>query len=131
MHRSLFFLPLLAAATGCATPPETASASRTGDSCFWASQVRGFSDAGRNRALVRVGARDMWELTVSPGCPGIDWAMRIGIRARGGERICTGRPAELLVPNASGRGMQRCLVTNVRRLSPEEAAAARGQTPDR
>ena len=129
MHRSLLLLPVLAAVTACAPSPEAASAAGDGQACFWASQVRGFSDAGRDRALVRVGARDMWELTVAPGCPDINWAMRIGIRARGAERICPGRPAELLVPNASGSGVQRCLVTNVRKLSPEEAAAARGQTP--
>jgi len=96
--------------------------------CFWASQVSGFSDAGPDRALLRIGTRETWELTLSPGCPHVDWAMRIGIQPRGGgERICTGRPAQLLVPNASESGFQRCLVRSVRRLSPAEAAAAHGE----
>ena len=95
--------------------------------CFWASQVTGFSDAGPERALVRVGTRDVWELTLSPGCPDVDWAMRIGIRSRTGERICPGRPAELLIPEASGSGLRSCLVRQVRKLTPEGAAAARGE----
>lgn len=99
--------------------------------CFWASQVTGFSVAGPERALVRVGARDAWELTLSPGCPDVDWTMRIGIRSRTGERICPGRPAELLVPEASGSGLRSCLVRQVRKLASEEAAAARGPAPKR
>jgi hypothetical protein len=120
MHRFLLLSALLGV-TACGLPPSTAPEARR--ACFWPSEVSGFSDAGGDRALVRIGARDSWELTVSPGCPDIDWAMKIGIRARAGERICSGRPAELLVPDASGSGMRSCLVRSVRRLSPDEAAA--------
>ena len=121
--------PMVAAmftATGCATPPPTGSAT-TAAQCFWASQVSGFSSAGPDRAIVRIGMRERWELTLSPGCPDIDWAMKIGIHARGGSRICSGRNAELLVPNASGSGMQRCLIRDIRKLPPQERDS--GATP--
>ncbi|MHA6723636.1 DUF6491 family protein [Sphingomonas sp. RS2018] len=95
------------------------------DTCFWPSQVSGFSDGGRDRALVRIGSQAVWELTVGPGCPNIDYALQIGIRARGGQRICAGRPAELIVP-FPGSGSRSCLVRNIRRLSDAEAAPVIG-----
>ena len=131
MRRFPILVPILLTAA-CTAPAdrstETAGAPRQ---CFWATEVTGFTDAGPDRALVSIGTRETWELTLSPGCPDVDWAMRIGIVSRGGERICTGAPAQLLVPNASGRGAQRCLVRQVRRLPPDEAAAARGDRSDR
>jgi hypothetical protein len=126
MRLSPLLLTLPLATAACTSSSADAPASHDGKTprqCFWASEVTGFSDAGRDRALVSIGARSTWELTLSPGCPGVDWAMRIGIVSRGSERICSGADAELLVPTASGRGAQRCLVRQVRKLSPEEAAA--------
>jgi hypothetical protein len=115
-------LPLALAVTAC-TAQSPKSAGVSSDDCFWPSRVSGFGDAGPDRAVVRIGTREMWELTLAPGCPDVNWALRIGIEARGGERICTGRPAQLLVPSASGTDLRRCLVSNVRRLSPEEVEA--------
>ena len=131
MRRFLLLLPILLAVGACAAPAERSaeSAGAGPRQCFWASQVTGFSDSGPDRALISIGTRETWELTLSPGCPDVDWAMRIGIVSRGGERICSGAPAQLLVPDASGRGAQRCLVRNVRKLPPDEAAAARGDRP--
>jgi hypothetical protein len=128
MRQTCLLLPFVLITAASAAPPAS-NPSSTAQSCFWASQVTSFSDAGRNRALVHVGSRQSWELTLSPGCPGVNWALKIGIASRAGERICPGRPAELLVPNASGSGVQRCLVRSIRKLSATEAAAARGQTP--
>ena len=116
----MFRVCVIAAAqalAGCAgAPPGTNAAAQEARSCFRASQVTSFSDAGSDRALVKIGQRATWELTLSPGCPDVDWAMRIGIRSRGGERICSGANAELLVPEASGTGMRRCRVREVRQL---------------
>jgi hypothetical protein len=86
--------------------------------------VTGFSDSGPDRALVSIGQRETWELTLSPGCPDVNWALSIGIAARTGNRICEGRPAQLLIPSATDQ-MQRCLVRSVRKLSAAEAKAAR------
>lgn len=127
----IFLLPALLAAASCTVPPGASTARDARQECFWASGVTGFNDAGPNRALVNIGRQATWELTLSPGCPDVDWAMNIGIRSRGTQRICSGVDAELLVPNASERGFQRCLVRDVRKLSPQEAAAARGETSGR
>jgi hypothetical protein len=128
MHR-ICLLPLaLLAATAC-TPNPSIPPPQSDRECFWGSQVTGFGDAGPDRAILNIGQRESWELTLAPGCPDVNWALNIGVRSRGGDRICPGRPADLFVPNASGSGFRRCLVQNVRKLSPEEAAAARGRTP--
>lgn len=123
----LLLVALLSTAAPAAPPASTPP--QTGRQCFLASQVTGFGDAGPDRALVHVGRRDTWELALSPGCPDMNWAMKIGIRPRSGDHICPDRPAELLVPNASESGFQRCLVRSVRKLAADEAAAARGEKP--
>lgn len=115
--RRIWVLTTLVPLGACMAAPNMAAAPQGSRACFWASQVTSFSDAGPDRALLKIGQRETWELTLSPGCPDVDWAMRIGIRSRGGERICSGANAELLVPNASGSGVRRCLVSNVRKLT--------------
>lgn len=104
-------LPLLST---CAVAP-----ARTGQSCFWASSVTGFSSAGPGRARINIGT-SAWEVALSPGCPDVDWAMRIGIRSRGGERICSGADAELLVPDSSGDQVRSCLIRSIRKLPSAE-----------
>ena len=75
-------------------------------------------------AYVHVGARDMYRLELSGVCHNIDWAQRIAIRARGGGSwVCRGHDAELVVP--SPVGTERCLVTDVTRLSEAEVQAYR------
>lgn len=120
MLRICLLVPAFLAITSFASPAIPAQAQRT---CFWASEVTGFDDAGADRVLVHIGRRATWELTLSPGCPDANWAMRIGIRSRGSERICPGRPAELIVPDASGSG-SRCLVRTIRKLPAPARTAA-------
>ena len=119
-----------AAAASCSTPSaQTASTTQTASTgqkqCFHNSDVRTFSDAGPNKVLVSIGRRDVWELTVAPGCPRIDFTSRLAIVARGSSYICTGSDVDLVVPSASGRGSQRCRVREERKYTPEEAAAVR------
>ena len=127
MFRACVLAVAIAELAGCAAAPGTSAATQEARSCFRSSEVTSFSDAGPDRALAHVGRRETWELTLSPGCPDVDWAMRIGIRSRGGERICTGVNAELLVPDAGGSGTQRCLVRSVRKLASESATPGRGE----
>lgn len=115
--RLLWVAPALMLLGGCVKDDTTPTGARAGtDACFWPSQVSGFGDNGPDKAVVRLGTRERWELTLSQGCPDVDWAMNIAIRARGGQAICPGRPAEIFVPDASGRGGRTCLVTNVQKL---------------
>lgn len=134
MHRSWTLPIALAALSGCAdqsSVPELGSTQTTASSrqCFYDSEIRGFSNGGPDRAIVNRGQYDSWELLLTPGCPDVDYAQRIALVARGGNRICSGSNVELVVPDASGTSARRCLVRSVRKLSAEEAAAVRGRTP--
>jgi hypothetical protein len=108
-----------------ANQPEPAQAAAAGErQCFHASQVNGFHAVDRDTVQVNVGARGMYELEILGTCPDVNWTQRIAIRATGGGSwVCRGHDAELVVP--SPMGVQRCPVTSVRRLSPEEVQAAR------
>jgi hypothetical protein len=114
---------LSACAAGGADAPQSYAAGS--EQCFYNSDVRSFTDTAPNVALVAVGAKDAWELTLQSGCPSVAAASKVGLVSRGRTRICAGSDAELIVPNLSGAGSQRCLVRSVRKLTPEEAAAAR------
>ena len=122
-----FILAGTVAAACAATAPSAQRAAGTPNrQCFLASQVNGFWGATDNSVLVRAGVNDVYELRLSGMCHDIDWANRIALRSTGGSSwICQGLDAELLIP--SPIGPQRCLVTDIRKLSPEEAKLARNR----
>jgi len=92
--------------------------------CFSARSVNGFTPVGREAVDVRISPNRQYRLSLVGYCPDVDWSSRIALRTRGGSSfICAGVDAEILVPSTTGP--QRCAVTEVRRLSPEEIAAAR------
>jgi len=109
-----------------ATGPTARGPGSTNRQCFLADQVNGFWGATDDSVLVRVGVNDVYQLQLSGVCHNVDWANRIAFRSTGGSNwICQGMDAELLVP--SPIGPQRCLVTEIRKLSPEEAKLARNR----
>jgi len=113
---------LSACAAGGADAPQSYASN---DQCFYNADVRSFTDGAQNVVLVAVGASDAWELTLQSGCPDVGAASKVAIVSRGATRICAGADAELIVPNVSGAGSQRCLVRSVRKLTASEAAAVR------
>ena len=94
--------------------------------CFYAPLVSGFTPVGGDRVQVTAG-RDTYELQTSGNCLDLDWSRQIAVRSLGGgSHVCQGHDAELLVPSVTrGRGVDRCLVTDVRMLTPQEARASR------
>ncbi len=98
--------------------------SRPARDCFPARSVNGFRPVGREAVDVTVSRNRQYRLTLVGYCPDVDWSLSVALRTRGGSSfICAGLDAELLVPSPTG--LQRCAVTQVRRLSPEEIEAAR------
>ena len=119
--------PLLAEActTGSQQGQAPASA-RNERQCFLASMVNGFTPLDRDTVHVTVGARTVYELETAGYCPEINWTHRIAIHSRtGSDWVCRGFDADLVVPSALGSGLDRCPVTSVRRLTPEEVRARR------
>jgi hypothetical protein len=133
MSRAWTIVAILAAgfllgapATIATTEPGESAAkqSRPARDCFSARSVNGFRPIGRDAVDVTVGANRHYRLTLGGYCPDVDWSLRIGLRTRGGSSfICAGYDAEILVRGPIG--LQRCSVTDVRRLTPEEIQAAR------
>jgi hypothetical protein len=126
-----FQIPLLIAATGLVVaaglggrePADAAPRAERRD-CFPARDVNGFSPVDRDRVDIRVGANRHYRLDLTGYCPDVDWSFRIALRTRGGSSwICQGMDAELIVPSPTGT--ERCLVSAVTRLTPEEVEEAR------
>lgn len=118
---------LAAVLVACAqTPGSAPAAAGAGGQCFFNDNVSGFSAVDDDTVNVFVGANDVYTLDLIGPCPNVDWSLRIGLRSTGGSPwICGGSDAELLVPDPSGMGTNRCMVTNIQKLSPDAARAAR------
>jgi hypothetical protein len=98
--------------------------SRPARDCFFARSVNGFRPVGRDAVDVTISRNRQYRLTLAGYCPDVDWSLSIALRTRGGSSfICAGYDAEILVRGPTG--LERCSVTEVRRLSPEEIDAAR------
>lgn len=95
---------------------------RPAGQCFLARQANGFTARNDREVDVRVAARRHYRLTLFTPCLDVDFAHRVGLRGRGGGSwICEGGDAEILVRGPTGP--QRCLVSDIRRLTPEEVTA--------
>lgn len=116
---------LLACASGAASADEAKPKTSSPRQCFSASSVSGFSAVDDRTVNLRVGVKDVYQLELFSPCGDIDWSNRIAIQARNGSWICSGMDATVIAPSALGP--QRCLVRNVRKLSPEEVAALPGK----
>ena len=115
---------LVAACAEMAGAPSASRLSSRSD-CFLADSVNGCTPVGERFVDVRVTRRSQFRLELAGYCPDIDWSQRIALRTRGGSRwICRGMDAEIIVPDRA-IGPQRCLVTDVRRLSISEIEARR------
>lgn len=124
MMKPILLLLGSAAVAGCAqqaaNAPTTASSGRE---CFSARNVSSFKAQGDNAVDIQAGVRRYYRLQLAGVCPNVNWARRVAVVARSGSSfICQGLDAELVVIDPS-LGPQRCLVSNVRRLSDAEARA--------
>lgn len=112
---------LVAGAAFPATAETEAPGKSDGRQCFWARNVTNFNAVDDRTVNIRVGVRDVYRMELLGPCPDIDWTQTIGIVSRGGSWICSGLDAEIVTPSPIGR--QRCAVRDIRKLTPEEAAA--------
>ncbi len=122
-----------AASQAAATPASLASpaSEETTRQCFFARQVNGFrnvedEDGQRidTRVLIDVGARDTYEFELLRRCPALRFARSIALERTGPGRICDGLDVDLIVNDTLSP--DRCRVTMVRKLDPEEADARAG-----
>lgn len=90
--------------------------------CFYTRNVTSFAAPDEKTLYVRVNVRDVYRFDMFGTCPDIDWNQRLALVSRGSSWICTGMDAEVITQR-TGLGPQRCPVSNVRKLTPEEVAA--------
>lgn len=102
------------------SPPEPGAAKPKRE-CFWTNQVSSFASSDDRIVNLRVGVKDVYQLEMFGRCADVDWGNKIALVSRGGSHICTGLDAEVIAP--SPIGPQRCPVSKVRKLTPDEVKA--------
>ena len=116
---TLFALSASAVAVGA---PD-AKAKPASKSCFFHSELNGFSAPDEHTLYVRVSVNDVYKMETFGPCIDLDWAMRVALVDRGGGGwICVGDPADV-VYHQSGIGEQRCPVRVTAHLTPDEVKA--------
>jgi hypothetical protein len=94
--------------------------------CFWQRSITNFAANDTSRVYLRVGGNQVFELTLFANCLQLNWVHRLAIRSRGSSNVCEGpNPGlDVIVRDSGGiPGGQRCPVTGVRKLTPDEVAA--------
>ena len=89
--------------------------------CFWARNVTSFAAPDDHTVYVRVNMRDVYKFDLLVSCPDIDWNQRLALKSTT-DSICSGMDAEI-VTRAQGLGPQRCPISHMHKLTPEEIAA--------
>lgn len=93
--------------------------------CFSVQQVSNYTRGERDQVFLRVGRRDVYELTAAGGCPDMDFAQQMALIPDGGavgSRICTDDWARVVVPGSTSR-VSTCRVRVSRQLTEAEVAA--------
>ena len=98
------------------------AAKDTKSACFFTRDVTSYSAAGDRTVYVKVNLRDVYRLDLFSSCPDIDWTWKIALVSHGSDWICSALDATIIV-NHSPIGPQRCEVSKVTRLTPDEVAA--------
>lgn len=116
-------LGMSAGASAFASEDASPAEPRAKRSCFFANQVNGWStDRDEKVAYLNVGVKEVYRAELFSRCADLDSAQTIGLESRrGGSNICHGLDATIIVP--SPIGPQRCPVTKITRMTPEEVAA--------
>lgn len=104
-----------------ATPAVSADKPGQPRQCFWNHQVNSFAAQGDRTVNLRVGVKDYYQLELFAPCPVVEWTQKIALISRGTSTICSGLDAEVVTPTPIGP--QKCMVRNVRKLTPAEVAA--------
>jgi len=119
---SLVALSLVASGPAIAkSPKEPEAAAKPKKQCFWTRQVNSFASNDNRIVNIRVGVKDVYQMEMFGRCNDVDWGHEIALVSRGGSYICTGMDAEIIAP--SPIGPQRCPVSKIHKLTPEEVKA--------
>ena len=124
---SAAFVVAAALALGAsAQPPASAGAAppKPRSSCFWASRIENFAAVDEQNLYLRVGIHDVYQAKLFANCLDINWVHHLALVSRPSSLICEGPNLNVdVVVRDIGVGRQRCPVTSIRKLTPDEVAA--------
>jgi hypothetical protein len=116
----------LALAFGAAAQPPADSPPppKPKPSCFWANRIQNFAAVDQRNLYLRVGIHDIYRAKLFSNCFDISWVHRLALVSRSSSLICEGPNLNVdVVIRDVGLGRQRCPVTEIRKLTPDEVAA--------
>ena len=118
-------LSAMALATGALAdePTKAAPKAATPRQCFYSSNMSSFKEAGDRAVYVRVGVKDLYRLDLFSTCHDLRWAQTIGVESRGSSWICSGSNSDAVLIVPSTLGPERCMVTDVKKLTDAEIDA--------
>ena len=126
--KTVFAAASLAVLAACApTPPprEVQAAAAAGRQCFHANNANGFRNATRESVELTVSSNEVYHVELFGSCMGLEEAVGVAVRARGGSSwVCEGADVELVVPVAN-IGPRQCPARSLRRLTAAELQARR------
>ena len=102
---------------------QPAPSSKQDNQCFYRRNINGFSAPNDRTLYIRVGVHDIFRLDLMSDCTGLTFREDIGISDEpGGDPfICS--PLQATITYREGGIRDRCPVTAMHRLTPEEIAA--------
>jgi hypothetical protein len=107
-----------------AQPPPGSPPPKPRPSCFWANRVENFAAVDEQNLYLRVGNHDIYRARLFSTCFELDWVHHLALVSRGSSLICEGPNLDVdVVVRDIATGRQRCPVTDIRRLTPDEVAA--------
>jgi hypothetical protein len=110
--------------SAAAEPPAGSPPPKHRPACFWTSRIENFAAADDQNLYLRVGNHDIYRAKLFSNCFDVDWVHRIALVSRGSSLICEGPNLNVdVVVRDVAAGRQRCPVTEIRKLTPDEVAA--------
>ncbi len=93
--------------------------------CFYVNQLEGWRAANDKTIYIRVGVRDIYSLDMASSCPDLTIPnAHLITKTRGSDMFCSPVDWDLSVSEQGpGAIPSPCIVRNMRKLSPAEAAA--------
>jgi len=107
-----------------AQPAGAPPAPKPKPSCFWTSRIENFAAHDDQTLYLRVGAHDVYQAKLFSDCFDISWVHHIALVSRSSSLICEGPNLDVdVVIRDIAAGRQRCPITTIRRLTPDEVEA--------
>jgi hypothetical protein len=97
-------------------------AQKSANQCFLSRDVNGFQAPNEHTVYIRVGVKDLYRLDLMSDCSGLTFRQALGFESTPGTPwICS--PLDATIVYRDTGIPQRCPVTAIHKLTPEEAAA--------